>query len=79
MLKVDNISDSFYEARLFPLYKNGEPTASLGEIFQIAVLPHIMKLIEKKRKKSLRPQRASSLAWLITKPASKKDSSTHKT
>lgn len=47
MLNEDNIPDYLKEARLVLLSKNGKTTASLDDIRRIAVLPQIMKVLEK--------------------------------
>jgi hypothetical protein len=47
MLNTDTIPDYLKKARLTLLSKNGKTTASLDDIRPIAVLPQIMKVLEK--------------------------------
>ena len=53
MLNKDNIPDYLKEGRLGLLSKNRKTTASLDEIKPIAVLPQIMKVLEKAIKNKL--------------------------
>ena len=53
MLNKDNIPDYLKEGRLVLLSKNRKTTASLDEIKPIAVLPQIMKVLEKAIKNKL--------------------------
>ena len=53
MLNTDTIPDYLKKARLTLLSKNGKSTASLDDIRPIAVLPQIMKVLEKAIKNKL--------------------------